>query len=143
MATELVPNEGKQYAMLNAMSGRSVYIGLIKTKTVGAGTLTAATTNATVSELTGPGSGGTAYARQNVTLGAASSTGTISVPSTTWNPGNATDWASDCTGFAMWSAVSGGTVLFMWDNAATRDMSKANANLVIPVNTYIFKNVGE
>src|SRR5690349_20791437 len=108
------------------MSGRTVYAFLSHTKTVGGGTFTATSAMATAGEITGPGAGGTPYARQAIVLGAISSTGVISVPSTTWNPGNATDWPSDVAAWGIASASSSGTCIFFWDLAATRDMSKAN-----------------
>lgn len=144
MATELIPNEGKQYVGQNAISARTVFAGLIFGKTIGAGTITAASTLAAIAnEESGVGSGGTPYARQSIALSAMNSTGTLTVPSTTWNPGNATDWHNNVTAWFIASAGSGGVFIYVWDLAATRDMSKANANLVIPAVSWFFKNVGE
>lgn len=137
MATELALVEGLQYAAAHTMSGGTVYAGLIHTKTVGAGTITSAATLAGLaSEVSGTG-----YARQALTLGAASS-GIIVVPSVTWNPASATDWNTDVTACFIASAASGGVAIFVWDLSASRDMSKANANLVIPSTNYFFENPG-
>lgn len=137
MATELAPVEGLQYAAANAMSGRTVYAFLYRTKSVGAGTLTSSSTMASVTE-----ESWTSYARQAIVLGTASS-GIMAVPSTTWNPGAATDGHSDVTGWGINSASSSGVAIFLWDfQGGAVDMSKANANLVIPSVNYFLENVG-
>lgn len=144
MATEIAPNEGKLYVGQNAISARTVYAGLIFGKTVGAATITATSTLATIgNEETGAGSGGTPYARQSIALGTMNSSGVLVVPSTVWNPGNATDWHNNVQAWFIASASSGGVFIYVWDLTATRDMSKANANLTIPAVNYFFKNPGE
>lgn len=144
MATEICPNEGKLYLGTSFISSRTVYHGLLFSKTIGAASITASSTLATLgTEETGAGSGGTAYARQSASLGAMDSTGTLTVPSVTWNPGNATDWHNNVAARFIASAASGGVFIYVWDLAATRDMSKANANLVVPAVSFFYKNPGE
>lgn len=93
-----------------------------------------------VGEITGAGSGGTAYARKSVTL-AASTNGIITLSAVSWNPGNATDWSSTVRSAIMLSAVTAGTAITAWNLDQTYSMAVANATLNMTL-IWFLQNIG-
>lgn len=134
MATELAPNEGKQYIGLNAVSGRTVYCGMIFGQTVAGGTITATSTLAGLQEDTG-------VARVSAVLGAMNSSGIIVFPGVTMVSA-AGAHANDQAWFIA-SAASGGVAIYVWDIGATLDMTVVGSQAIVPVLNYFFKNPGE
>lgn len=112
MATELQPNEGKDdQGKTTLLSGASKWLALIHNKTVANGDLLVTTTRAGgFGEITG-----TSYARAAVTLGTMAN-GILTVPTATFTVGAAvTDWPSDVSAIALMSALTNGTIDFIWD----------------------------
>lgn len=139
MATEIAPNEGKDWIATHAISGASLWVTLIKAVSVGAGTITATSTRSGLAadEFTGTG-----FARIAITLGA-SSNGIIDVPSKTFGPTASTDWPNNGKAYALVSAATLGVFIYIWDMSTTRDMSAAATSLILPDNSLFLFNVGE
>jgi len=138
MATEICPNEGKDWIGGNAIAGASLYAFLIRTKTVGAATIIAETVQSDLTEATGTG-----YARQSVTMGSITD-GILQIPTFSWSTGAATNWPSDITAWGLTDAPSGaGTVVYVWDTSTTRNMASAGRTLTVPTCFWFFFNPGE
>ncbi len=137
MATELSLLEGLHYVKGHAMDGATVYAFLVYGETVGAGSITSASTLSGLNE-----ENGTGYARQAVSLGA-DALGIQTVPATNWNPGVNTNWHSNVSAYGIASASSGGVAIFVWDLiSGPFDMSQPNSVLSIPSVEYFFENPG-
>lgn len=140
MPTEIIPNEGKQFTGLFAISGRALYATLFRGAKVSDGGIVAVTTMADLAsfEVTGTG-----FMRKPVTLGAIDGDGILSVPGPLWETDTASDWPDDVTSWALVSAASGGTLVYVWDLSSVRDMSLPGAILQIHDLDWFFLNPGE
>ena len=84
-------------------------------------------------EISGPGVGGTAYARQQITFGAAASANKANSVAVVFDNGGATDWNNDAAQWALYDALTAGNVVSSGNLGATRDMSVADATLTIAI----------
>jgi hypothetical protein len=139
MAVEICPNEGKVWVATNVISGATVYAGLIYGQTVAGGQITA------LSLLTGlQEENSTGYARMPLTLGAVDPSGIIAIPGYTWNNG-ANAWRNNEMAWFISNLSTPGTgkAIFVWDLAATRDMSTPGTSFPVGSLNWFFANVGE
>ena len=84
-------------------------------------------------EASGVGSGGTPYARIQVTFGAASGGNKANSAQIQWDNGGATDWSNDIDKWKLYDALTNGNEKANGNLQASRDMSVANATLTIEV----------
>jgi hypothetical protein len=140
MATELCPNEGKDWIANNPVAGASVYAFLLAGVSVELADITALTQlsvlQATAEET------GTGYARQTVTMGA-STDGIMEIPTLGWDTLSATDWSTDVMAWGIATHITAGVALFFWDLSGSRPMNVAGATLDIPALDFFFMNPGE
>jgi len=140
MATELCPNEGKDWICNNVIAGATVYGFLLFGKTVAGSTLTATTDLSAIQS--GSEENGTGYTRKSVTLGS-STDGIMAIPTYNWTTGSATNWHSNCQAIGIATHATAGVALYYWDLSATRNMSAASTTLTIPTLDIFFLNPGE
>jgi hypothetical protein len=134
MAVEICPNEGKQYALDNVLSGATVYCGVIYGQTVAGGTITATSTLATLQE-------DTHITRVSAVLGAADATGVMAFPGVTMTAASGAQ--ANAQAWFIATAATLGKALYIWDLSATRDMSVAGSEIIIPALNVFLKNPGE
>lgn len=140
MATEICPNEGKDWIATHAVSGATVYAFLIFGSTIAGSGITATTVLSTLQ--TTHEETGTGYARQTLTMGT-STDGIMAIPTLSWNTGSATNWHTNCQAWGIATNITAGVALYYWDLSATRNMSGASTTLTIPTLDFFFLNPGE
>jgi len=140
MATEICPNEGKDWIANNVIAGATVYAFLLYGITIAGSGITAITDLSTIqstAEETGTG-----YARQSFSMGA-STDGIMAMPTFSWSTGSATNWHTNCQAIGIATHVTAGVALYYWDLSTTRNMHAASTTLTIPTLDFFFLNPGE
>ena len=140
MATELCPNEGKDWIANNPIAGATVNAFLLFGVTIQDGDITALSVLSTLQP--GAEEDGTGYARQSVTIGS-STDGIMLIPTVGWDVGVASDWHSNATAWGISTHATSGIALFYWDLSGQRPMNVPGATLDIPSLNFFFMNPGE
>jgi hypothetical protein len=141
VATELCPNEGKQYLQKNVISGTTVRAFMLHGVTIAAGGITALTTLATLQatrEETGTG-----YSRQAVALGVADANGIIVIPQVIFDPLGNTGWSTAESAWGIATSPTAGVALYYWDFSATHNLSAGTNSIRIPTLDFFYINPGE
>lgn len=139
MATEICPNEGKDWIANNPVAGATVYAFLLAGVTIEGGDIEAITDLSAIDDFEESGTG---YARLPLTMGA-STNGIMAIPAVQWDSGLASDWQPDCQAWGIATHATAGVALFYWDLSVSRNMSNPDSILTIPTLDFFLMNPGE